>query len=360
MLFRSPVLLDAMGQVVACWLVQYVGTDFHAFPSTIDRLELYEICPADREGIVLRMRQRPVDGTSTDISAPRAWQFDCVDGEGRVLMRGHDLVNLFFRVPAAYHEVRVDPLNGWAGRPCEVQPGGGVSLWEVPLLSEEFCAQSGAICMRILAHLYLGRAERAEWKALQGHLRRKREWLFGRAALKEAVRDWVQQQTGHLLHPTDIVVEHDASGAPSVGGWWTETLIQAPRVSLSHNAQAALAAVAPPDLPVGVDLEQLGRVRQPALLMDALAPEELGLVQGLHEGMKEERVLRLWCAKEAAAKCLGIGLQGQPAAFKVVEADEDCTNLRVNHQMGGLEAQVTRQGDTIIAVAVPCEIEIHG
>ena len=47
-LVLNPVLLDAMGQVVACWLVQYVGTDFHAFPSTIARLELYETCPSDR------------------------------------------------------------------------------------------------------------------------------------------------------------------------------------------------------------------------------------------------------------------------------------------------------------------------
>jgi hypothetical protein len=98
-LILNPVLLDAMGQVVACWLVQYVGTEFHAFPSTIERIELSEACPTERAGLLLRMRQRPVDGRSTDIAAPRAWQFECVDGEGRVVMRGHDLVNLFFRVP---------------------------------------------------------------------------------------------------------------------------------------------------------------------------------------------------------------------------------------------------------------------
>ena len=162
-LVLNPVLLDAMGQVVACWLVQYVGTQFHSFPSTIDRLELYESSPADREGIVLRMRQRPADGVSTDIMARRVWQFDCVDGEGRVLMRGHDLVNLFFTVPPAYHDFRCDPLGAWLGAPSGLALAPEVQLWDVPLMSEEFCAQSGAICLRIMAHALLGAAERGEW-----------------------------------------------------------------------------------------------------------------------------------------------------------------------------------------------------
>lgn len=352
-LVLNPVLLDAMGQVVACWLVQYVGTDFHAFPSTIARLELHESCPADRAGIVLRMRQRPVDGVATDIAAPRAWQFECIDGEGRVLMRGHDLVNLFFRVPAAYHEVRCDPLNGWLGGPSALALAAGVGLWEVPFLAEEFCAQSGAICLRILAHALLGAAERDEWRALQGHLRRRREWLFGRAALKEAVRDWVQAQTGRLLYPTDIVVSHDEHGAPVVGGAWCDTLIAAPRVSLSHNGSGCLAAVSPPDQPVGVDLEEFGRVQQPALIVDSLAAGERMLVQALHGAELEERVLRLWCAKEAAAKCLGIGLQGEPAAFCVVDADAGCENLVVEHKLGAVAVHLARQERTIIAVAVP-------
>jgi len=350
-LVLNPVLLDAMGQVVACWLVQYVGTDFHAFPSTIERIELYETCPTDRAGIVLRMRQRPADGAATDIAAPRVWRFECVDGEGRVLMRGRDLVNLFFRVPSAYHEVRKDPLNGWLGRPLDLLPASGLRLWEVPLLSEEFCAQSGAICLRILAHALLGPAERDEWRTLQGHLRRKREWLFGRGALKEAVRAWVFEQTGELLYPSDIVVQHDEHGAPLITGWWCNSLIAAPRVSLSHNATTCLAAVAAPDQPVGVDLEELGRIRQPELMADALSPAEQPLVQGLQGAALDERVLRLWCAKEAAAKCLGIGLQGQPTAYTIVSADADCEKLVVQHALGTVEARVVRRESTIIAVA---------
>lgn len=351
-LVLNPVLLDAMGQVVACWLVQYVGTDFHAFPSTVDRLELHEPCPTDRDGIVMRMRQRPVDGQSTDIAAPRAWQLECVDGQGRVLMRGHDLVNLFFRVPAAYHEVRMDPLNGWLGQPFEGPAETDILLWQVPMMSEEFCSQSGAICLRIMAHALLAPQEREQWKGLQNaHPRRRREWLFGRAALKEVVRHWVQQQTGHLLFPSDVVVQPDEQGAPRVGGSWTQWVGTAPEVSLSHSGGRCLAALGFPGQSVGVDLEEIGRIRQPEQLRASLTPHEQGLLQGLQGAALDERLLRVWCAKEAVAKSLGRGLQGRPEDFVVVSHDGGFDTVVVDHGGRAHEARLARDGDWVVAVA---------
>ena len=348
-LVLNPVLLDAMGQLVACWLVQYVGTEFHAFPSTIQRLELYEPCPADRAGIVMQMRQRPVDPAATDLAAPRVWQFDCVDGDGRVLMRGDQLVNLFFRVPTAYHEVRTDPQQGWFGAP--LGESGDVLLWDVPMMGEDFLAQSGAICLRILAHAVLSAPEREAWQAVTGPLRKRREWLFGRAAIKEAVRAWVQARTGHLLYPSDIVVGHDALGAPFVQGAWTGTLCAAPAVSLSHNARHCIAAVAPAGQRIGVDMEESGRLKDPALLSQALAPEELSLVQGLHGDDLEHRQLLLWCAKEAAAKSLGSGLQGRPWDWRVSPVDAGYDAAVVTHGGSQVGVQWLNESGRVVALA---------
>lgn len=361
-LILNPVLLDALGQVVPCWLVQYVGPEFHSFPSTIGRIELYEPCPADRAGVVMRARQRPTDPAATDITAARTWQFECVDGQGRVLLRGDDMVNLFFRVTPSYHASRTHPLGGWLGGPGARTETPGVALWEVPMMPEELCTQSGGICMRILAHAVLDMAERDEYRALDGKLRRRREWLFGRAALKEAVRHWIYEQSGQLLYPTDIAVRHDAYGAPFVDGWWCEALIAAPQVSLSHQGDVCLVAVSAPDQPVGIDFEQLGRVQKPELVASAFTQHEQSLVQGLSGAALDERVLRVWCAKEAAAKCLGIGLQGEPWAFRVVSADAAFELLLVEHELGTVEARVVRQQSTIIAVAVQMlsDIEVHG
>lgn len=350
-LILNPVLLDALGQVVPCWLVQYVGPEFHSFPSTIGRIELYEPCPADREGVVMRARQHPVDPAETDVAAPRLWQFECTDGQGRVLLRGGDMVNLFFRVTPSYHAARTYPRGGWLGAPIPHAVDDQTLLWQVPLMPEELCQQSGGICLRVLAHAVLDESERVQWRALEGPWRRHREWLYGRAALKEAVRYWIHAQTGHLLYPSDIVVEHDLHGAPWVSGWWCDRLIAPPRVSLSHDAARCVVAVSSSDSPVGVDIEPLDKGRRPELLAEALAPGEQVLVQGRSGVDLDERLLRLWCAKEAAAKCLGIGLQGQPWAFSVTAADEECEQLLVEHEAGTTEVRAFLHDGAILATA---------
>lgn len=226
-------------------------------------------------------------------------------------------------------------------------------LWQVPMLPDELCTQSGGICLRILSQVILTPGERAAWKALTGPLRLRREWLFGRAALKESVRHWIWQQTGELLYMTDIEVGHDELGAPYVDGDWRGRLIDAPQVSLTHNGPWCVAAVAAPDLAVGVDLEDLGRVRRPDLVADSFAPQEQAWLEGLDGDAHRERVVRLWCAKEAAAKCLGTGLQGQPEAFVVVSVDAHCEKLRVESAWGTVDTWIRHHGGTIIAVATP-------
>jgi phosphopantetheinyl transferase len=173
------------------------------------------------------------------------------------------------------------------------------------------------------------------------------------------VRDWIHAQTGQLPYAADIVVRHDECGAPHVDGWWNGSLIDAPQVSLSHSGETCLVALAPPGLRVGVDLEALGRVKQPELIAQAMAAHEQPLVDGLAGAALDERVLRLWCAKEAAAKCLGIGLQGEPADFVIRHADALCENMRVEHALGAVETHVVRRGDMVIAVATPAYAEIE-
>ncbi|MCK7501610.1 MAG: acyltransferase domain-containing protein [Comamonadaceae bacterium] len=351
-LVLNPVLLDAMSQMVPCWLVQYVGPEFHAFPSSIARIELVERCPADRDGMTMRARQRPVDPRRADIHAPRAWDFDCVDGEGRVLMRAHELVNLFFMVTPSYHAARTNPLDGWLGAPLALQPVDGATLWSVPMLPEELCTQSGGICLRIVSQLLLSEAERDEWRALPGSLRRRRDWLFGRGAIKEAVRHWIRQRSGKLLYPSDIVVGHDERGAPFVGGDWAGALVEPPEVSVSHAGEICIAAVADPGWRVGVDFEPLSAARRPELVAGSFTEGERARLAGLAGADFAERVLRLWCAKEAVAKCQGTGLQGGAEAFEVVEADAACAALVVRSGRGAVEARVMIEGDAVVAVAL--------
>jgi phosphopantetheinyl transferase len=249
------------------------------------------------------------------------------------------LVNVYFDVPNRFYQVRRDPLNGWLGRPQPALQRPGLVLWEMENLSADFCAQSAGIFLRMLAHCVLGFDELDEWRALGKGGAQRRQWLLGRVCIKEAVRSWVHSITGELLYPSDVVVMHDTQGKPYVDGWWRDTLIGAPEISLAHNERACLAAVSEPERAVGVDLEDLGRVQRPDLLLASFVATEQAFVGAMPEPMREEAILRIWCAKEAAAKLLGTGLQGQPENFEVSFSD------------AAMQAATVQCGDLIVEVA---------
>jgi acyl transferase domain-containing protein/phosphopantetheinyl transferase len=348
-LVLNPVLLDAVGQVAAYWVAQQAGVDFNCFPSTIARIELYAPCAAGLRGMTLQARQRPLEAGADDVSSPRTWGFECRDASGAALLRVGGLVNVYFPVPHTFYEVRRDPLRGLLGRQRAAGSGAGVSLWEVPHFSEEFCAQSNGIFLRILAHALLGRSEREEWRALEGTVKHRRQWLLGRAAIKEAVRMLLYERTGHLLFPSDVAVVHDTQGAPAVEGWWCGYLTDAPHVSLSHTERTSLAAAAL-ESPLGVDLEELGRVR-PELLARALTPNEQAAMRGFDGEALEERLLRVWCAKEAAAKRLGIGLLGSPERFDVRFVKDGLDRAWVDFEGSAVRVEIVRDGRSVIAIA---------
>ena len=348
-LVLDPVLLDAVGQLAAYWTAQQAGTDFNSFPSTIGRIELYVPRPVATAGARLRGRQRPV-GSDDAIAAPRTWSFEALAADDQPLFRIADLVNVFFDVPHSFYEVRRDPLLGRLGAALAEPALDGITLWQVPHFSEAFCAQSNGIFLRILAHALLSFDERAPWRELAGTAKHRRQWLFGRAAIKEAVRVLVHRQTGHLLYPSDITVVHDAQGAPMVTGWWCGRVADAPHVSLAHNERAAVVAVSS-ERPVGVDLEDLGRIQRPELLADSLTPGERAGLRGLVDEALEERLLRLWCAKEAAAKQLRIGLLGSPERFEVRFADAAFGHALVDFEGTAVSVNVVRDGRAVLAVA---------
>lgn len=349
-LVLNPVLLDATGQLAAFWTAQQVGTDFNSFPSTIERIELHRECPENVEGLRLIARQQKTDPGNRAIEAPRRWQFECTDRQGLPIVRVTNLENVFFPVPNRFYEFRRDPLIGWLGHPCNLPRSGQITFWQLPHFSEEFCQQSGGIFLRILAHALLGHEERRQWQELRSGIRQQRQWLLGRACLKEAVRWWIFQHTGKLVYPADIVVLHDGAGAPYVDGWWTDELIQAPEVSLSHDSRLCLAAVAPPGHPVGVDVEQLGRVQRPDLLEASLTPRERESLRGFSDQALSGKVLRMWCAKEAAAKFWGLGLQGMPEKFEV-SFDDMWELAQVRYEDQFVQAFVVCENDIVIAFA---------
>ncbi|MCS0600692.1 polyketide synthase dehydratase domain-containing protein [Streptomyces sp. LP11] len=176
----------------------------------------------------------------------------------------------------------------------------------------------------------LGRAERAEYAAHPP--RGRRQWLLGRIAVKDAVRQWLWRHGEGPVFPAEIRVRNDASGRPYVTGAHGRTLPPLD-VSLAHRAEAGVAIVRPrtggPG--PGIDVEEIAE-RDPATHATALGPDELRLLHTRSAAEPASRALwftRFWAAKEAVAKAEGTGFGGRPRDFTVRETTDDGSRLLV-------------------------------
>lgn len=351
-LFVNPVLLDAVGHVTAFWLAQSLGTDFSSFPSRIARIELIDPAREATGGCLLRGRMRFLEpgGQSRFLEG----DFDCVDASGQILFRIRGWRDRFFDVPHSFYEARTAPRESFFGEdwsPLFEDAGADALVWYLPPFPPGFLEDAGAVWKRLLAHTVLSRAERAEWHALPPNPHRRTEWLLGRLALKEAVRYWLAQHADVLLYPADITIATDANGAPHIAADGLEQLGPLPEISLAHAGGACVAVVAPAGQPVGVDLETLGRVRAADLANGGFTPEERARLDARPAEAREELALRLWCAKEAAAKQLRTGLDGRPAAFAVRDLAHDDASATIEVDGTRVAVEIRKYESTIIALA---------
>jgi phosphopantetheinyl transferase len=136
-----------------------------------------------------------------------------------------------------------------------------------------------------------------------GHVPRRRKWLMGRAAAKRLVCDMLGE--GRIAEKK-ISVLNQPSGEPFVliegkGGWGRA-------ISISHRSEVGMAA-APLDeaARIGADIETI-EPRDPALVRQFYTDSEAQVVDAAGQD-RDEIVSRIWSAKEAVLKLLGLGLR---------------------------------------------------
>ncbi|WP_029349951.1 type I polyketide synthase [Bosea sp. 117] len=346
-LLINPVLLDAIGQLTAYWIDQGPGSDFSSFPSRIERIDLVDAGCEDTEGgrISGRLAFEPGEGGTRYLTG----DFVAYGPDGAPLFRATGWRDRFFDVPPRFYVARWQPREVFYGDEVSglFAPGAlpeGAVLWHVPAFPAGFLDDAGGIWRRVLAYTVLSAEEREHFATLPPNPRRRDDWLVGRLALKEAVRAFLERETGTLLLPADIVIRTTEDGRPFVAMEGLELFGAAPEVSLAHVAGRALAIAAPAGTAVGVDLELAGRVEPADLAAGGFSPGERAL-------LAEGDLLRAWCAKEAAAKCLGTGLDGAPQAFTVTALSNGVALVDGPGAAGGMPVALTEMDDAVLAVA---------
>jgi phosphopantetheinyl transferase len=190
------------------------------------------------------------------------------------------------------------------------------------------------------------------------------EWLLGRVLAKDALRVTLQRRYGLRLSPADVEILPDPEGRPVASGAWTGEVPSVPILSLSHAGGVAVALVGDADAAagVGVDVERAGRMADDAERL-AFTTGEQALLTSLGAGGEDVWPLRLWCAKEAVAKALGLGLVGGPRALVAehLDAEKGTVRMRLTGEMAArlpavngrtLVAHTSRDSDLVVATSL--------
>ncbi|MBI1825124.1 MAG: polyketide synthase dehydratase domain-containing protein [Planctomycetes bacterium] len=345
----DPCLLDAAGQLVGYWPVEYCDEGFVLFPIRINELTLYREnlkpgakCPCELQIADVSRRQLRAN---MDIFTPDGGLWMRITGwEDWRFYWDHTFYD-FWRFPnkgvvSERLELPIPEMNG--DIECRrMSPFGemGSSIWE-----------------NLWAHLILNRAELEQYRSMKDGPRRT-EWIFGRAAAKDSVRMWVKRHFDLDLFPADVEITQDANGKPGVRGGWTRKIDRVPIVSISHKGKTAVAAAA--SVPIGIDMESV-ESRDRGFEQIALSDADQDFLDDFSLSDRADWVTRLWSAKESVGKLLGVGLRNGFQQWKVRSMDRGTNTIVLCGPAGqdnGEEAnrefivRSRRDGETVISVA---------
>ena len=165
----------------------------------------------------------------------------------------------------------------------------------------------------------------------------RREHLISRIVLKDAVRMFIGEDNGELLFPIEFYCDHDKHGRPVLHGYGRAAeKVDNLYVSLAHKGKTAAAIVS--ERPVGIDLELIEEKPDDFVKM-AYTAKEIGLIKEI--GCMDTAI-RFWVAKEACAKMMGIGLQGDPKRYEISSVNGDVLII------GGSRVQTAKVGTEYI------------
>ena len=313
----DPVLLDAAGQLVGFWAAEHLPRGFVVFPCQLKQLHIFS--PVRRAGELLECRLRiQLQGTETTTS-----DVDIVAPDGTVYMRLEGWADRRFDPPQRFHAAWTRPLETTMSEPWPqpVAALAGTASPECFRLGAMFGTGAG-LWKELWPSLVLTPRERQTFRERSLPEPRRLEWLAGRTAAKDAVRQFVRRHYGLSLLPADIDIVQDEHGKPSAAGVWTKDVPHLPALSISHSGGIAAAVVADGSdgRSIGIDIQEIRELKPDfeGLLLDA---EEKQFLLTVPQRDRGEWLLRTWSAKEAIAKALGRGLVEGPFSVKLVNVD---------------------------------------
>jgi acyl transferase domain-containing protein/phosphopantetheinyl transferase len=331
----DPILLDAAGQQVGHWNAEDSSSGFNVFPYRVDELRLYGTNLPPRKRVESRLKISAISKTQfrSDI--------DLVGPDGKMLGQLIGWEDKIFELPDTFYSMLFDLTqislgSEWAAPLAMLSGRDSFECRRVDKFSEELLLSHGKIWLNALAFLISSRREREIWRNLNLPDRRRMEWLLGRSAAKDAVCNLIKKRYGIGLCPADVGIESNEYGQPVVQIPLPELANSMPSVSIAHKKgiAVALAGDGREAINVGIDIEFM-RPLEDGFADMVFRPDEQELISSFKADTFDEWILRLWCAKEAVAKAIGVGMGGTPKniILKQIEFDKGTAEFEISDNL---------------------------
>lgn len=150
--------------------------------------------------------------------------------------------------------------------------------------------------------------------------RDRRRFVCARGALRQLLGAYLD------VDPACLSFGYGLHGKPSLSRGEAGAL----SFNVSHSGELALIAVAPGDVELGVDVEEVRAMPdRDDIARQCFAPSEIARLQALPAQAREDAFYRCWTRKEAYLKALGDGLAKPLDSFEVTFGVDEPVELRV-------------------------------
>lgn len=171
---------------------------------------------------------------------------------------------------------------------------------------------------------------------------KKAEWLLGRLAAKSAVKDLLKNDN---IGMKDISIKSTRKTPPRCRIRSGKGKIF---LSISHSGNAAVAAAS--KFPIGIDMEF---ARHFSKNLRALVFNKSDSLNAKKDA--EAYYTSMWCAKEAAAKALGLGTGIDFRRIKLKNGKKNSAIASWDSRLHEFEIILKKADNAIIAIAIPNE-----
>lgn len=292
-------LLDNMGQLAGYWVMEQPENCL-AMPIGVNQITFHGPDPIPGELLNARVRIRALSELECETDHVL---FD-MEGRLRISIQGWKT-----------RRYQMDKHFWEASRLLDRQ---GVSVELPPNIALFEDRYDTAILRDYMSRRYLSTIEQQLYQAVPP--RKKRHWLAGRVAAKDAVAFLLRSQGVESVYPQEMCIYSEESGQPVVHPNVTNTVPVNLKISISHKDQYAVA-IADTE-PVGIDIERIADWSESTINL-AFSTEENELLLATGAEDRALTYLRAWVAKEAYSKLRSTGLGAHLLEYRIEERIDD-------------------------------------